>query len=216
MNSSFPNSNLRSFISKLQKELENPLPGLDAKLKMAPDMRQIEKHLVPREDARLGAVLILFFEKNGNVYFPLIQRPEYDGVHSGQVAFPGGKWEPSDESLIKTALRETEEEIGVDQGQITHIGELSDHYISASNFLVKPVLGYIDEKPTFIPDNKEVTQVLEIGWNRASDERVVGQTSVHVTSQLRISTPYYDLHNKIVWGATAMILSELISIMNRR
>src|SRR5690606_7635378 len=148
-------------IGLLKDRLLAPLPGKDAHLKMSPkpvDLRRFE--LPIRADIRKSGVLILFYAEGSNIYFPLIKRPEYPGFHSGQIAFPGGKMEIGDENIVQTALREAEEEIGIDRKQVKVLGQLSDLYIPTSNFLVSPIVGFIESKPALVGDPHEVARIL--------------------------------------------------------
>ena len=205
---------LKEFSALLQHRLMLPLPGRDAQLRMAHAERKINlaRYKIP-QDAKWGSVLILFFEEENKIKFPLILRPEYDGVHSGQVGFPGGKFEMADENLVTTALRETSEEIGVASNDVDMLGKLTELYIPPSNFLVHPHVGKISYRPAFFPDEKEVMKVIEISLDELMDERVVSEKEIKLSNGLRIISPYFDLQGHAVWGATAMILSELKVIL---
>ncbi len=196
----------------------SPLPGMEAHRRALPVARADSRlRLKPTEDARLGGVMILFFPgAGGEAYFPLIQRPEYPGAHGGQISLPGGKYEEGDDTITDTALRETHEEIGVSPEGIQVIGHLSEIYIHASNFRVTPVVGVLQEKPEFRREPLEVDEILEIQLSQLMD------TSFHKAKDIRVrgmhlpDTPYYDLQERVVWGATAMILSELYHILEAR
>jgi 8-oxo-dGTP pyrophosphatase MutT (NUDIX family) len=201
---------LKDFGALLHHRLSLPLPGRDAQLRMAHAERKINlaRYKIP-QDAKWGSVLILFFEEEGSIKFPLILRPEYDGVHSGQVGFPGGKFEPPDETLVATALRESNEEIGVVAKDVEVLGKLTELYIPPSNFLVHPHVGKIDYRPAFFPDEKEVMKVIEVSLDELMNEKIVGEKEIKLSNGLRIVSPYFGLQGHAVWGATAMILSEL-------
>jgi 8-oxo-dGTP pyrophosphatase MutT (NUDIX family) len=145
-------------------------------------------------------------------HFALIQRPTYDGVHSGQVALPGGKQEEG-ESLQTTALRETHEEIGIASQQVKIIGELTQIYVAPSKFFITPFIGLYDRRPEFVIDNYEVEEVLEVEFCRLLAKDVIKETEVTVRAgtigTAQVTAPYFDLNEKVVWGATAAILSEL-------
>jgi len=104
-----------------------------------------------------GSVLILLYEDEGKIKFPLTKRPEYLGAHAGQISLPGGKAEPG-ENYIQTALREGEEEIGVHSNELKVIGRLSDFFVIPSNFLIVPVVAYSLTKPKFVPQESEVVK----------------------------------------------------------
>ncbi len=162
---------------------------------------------------RPGGVLILLYEDDGEVKFPLIQRPNYNGVHGGQVSFPGGKQEESDQDTFHTAVRETEEEIGVPANRIEVIGNLTEFFVGASNNLVLPVLGYYQQKPKFIPDRYEVSEVVEAKVEQLLDDRLVKNKIITVRESIQLDSPYFDIGGKVVWGATAMMLSEFKDIL---
>lgn len=202
-----------SFIELLRKRLKEPLPGREAQIKMAPkpiDERRFKEN--PIRPPRLGGVMVLLYPDEQGIHIPLMKRPEYDGAHSGQVSFPGGKLENVDTDLIDTALRETHEEIGVPKEQIEVIGNLSELFIIASNFKVLPTVGVIREKPNFIPDPIEVADVLPMAINALNDY------SIRSVKEMRfppytIFSPYFDVRGEVVWGATAMMLSELAELV---
>ena len=109
--------------------------------------------------ARPGSVLILLYEADGEIKFPLIKRPDYAGTHGGQVSLPGGKTEPGEDS-IQTALRETHEEIGIAGHDVEVLGRLSEFHVIPSNYMITPVVGTIRKNPVFIPDPFEVARIL--------------------------------------------------------
>lgn len=161
---------------------------------------------------RLGSVLILFYEDDGNIYFPLIKRPEYNGTHSGQVSLPGGKTEPG-ESYIETALRETFEEIGVGSEGVKIMGRLSEFHVLPSNYLITPVIATISSIPSFVPDPFEVARVIRASLDDLLDEKASKQKQITVAGIYTLDAPHFEIEQEIVWGATAMILNELREIL---
>lgn len=203
------------FVQQLKAELTN-LPGEAAQYLMSGNYRmppEETKHY--HANARLGAVLILFFPVNDDIFVPLIQRPVYEGVHSGQVAFPGGKKEDSDQDLLETALRETKEEIGVDPSIVEVLGPLTQLYIPPSNFLVTPVVGVSRYKPSMTPDEREVHDILEVDIELLKDDTIAGVKTIKARPGIEFESPYYDVYGRTVWGATAMMISELREILKR-
>lgn len=202
------------FIERLRKRLQQPLPGEEHQFLMAPLHRERMRDLpVHALDPRKSAVLILLFPQDDKVRTVLIERPVYDGVHSGQVAFPGGKFDPGDAELVNTALRETFEEIGVPGNEITVIGRLTDLYINPSNFLVSPFIGYMKRVPEFVPDAREVNKVITIDLDLLKDTSIKGMKTITHSSGFKLKTPYYEVEGLTVWGATAMIISELNTVL---
>ncbi len=157
-----------------------------------------------------SAVLLLFYPSDdGIIKFPLIQRSTYNGAHSGQISLPGGKQEENDADLIYTALRETHEEIGVAPGSVEIGGCLTDLYIAVSNFIVTPVIGFAEKKPVFSIDPSEVEAVFETDLSVLFNPSCRKHGTVLAGGKYEIQTPYFEIDNKIIWGATAMMLSEL-------
>jgi 8-oxo-dGTP pyrophosphatase MutT (NUDIX family) len=202
---------------RLKKLLKEELPGEYAHSMMMPTVRddRLKKPSVDLMPIK-SAVLILFYpDEHGHVKFPLIQRPAYNGAHGSQVSLPGGKEESQDESLIHTALREAQEEIGIDPSLVEIIGNLSDLFIWVSNFLVTPVIGITNQKPHFAKDDIEVDAIIEADLFDIIDPSKRRDGTIVARGKYRIQTPYFEIDNRIVWGATAMMLSELSIIIGK-
>lgn len=205
---------MESLINFLKIALSAELPGQDAQAIMMPTLSDKSRFsLAAKKDARAGGVMILFYQKDDSLHFPLIQRPDYDGVHAKQMSFPGGKKDPNDETLIITALRETEEEIGVNHDKIEIIGVLTELYIIASNFNVLPAIGLLKKPPEFLADEHEVDEIIEVKLADLMDDEKQKEMPLTILQGITINAPYFDLNDKVVWGATAMILSELKQIL---
>ena len=204
--------NFVDFIAWTAQKLKEPLPGEIAQLKLEPSTRR-SYDLDPKLlSPKLSSVLILFFPEGDKTKLTLIQRPEYDGVHGGQIAFPGGKMEEIDKSLMNTALRECYEEIGVEPDKIKIIGKLSQLYIPPSNYLVEPFVGYTDIKPDFCADPDEVSEILFIDLDELLNESSFQHKEINIR-HLRTKVPCYFINEKIIWGATSMILSEFLEVI---
>ena len=201
-----------NFINDVTKKFQAPLPGEKAHAGMAVNstLRLLAR---PNARTRKSAVLILFYPHKGEVYLPLILRPAYDGVHSGQMAFPGGRYEPTDEDLLRTAKREAQEEIGLRLNDVRVLGVLSELFIPPSNFFVLPVVAYLPYRPDFFPDPREVEKVIEVPYREIRDKNIVGQSEVEVRGK-SFQAPHYLIQNYKVWGATAMMISELLTLMD--
>ena len=200
-----------SFIENLAIKLNRPLPGAEAQGKMAPKNRNylnINHNSLPQQ----SAVMLLLYPKNEELYIAYFKRPEYNGPHSGQIAFPGGKAEPFDSSLQETAIRETEEEFGISRQKIDILGSLTKLYIPISNLEVTPFVGYILEPPEFIPNKKEVSYIIEIPIKKLTNNSFKTTKTKH-RHNLDIETPMYIFGNEEIWGATAMITSEFEEII---
>ena len=198
------------FIEQLKKRFQNPLPGEDAQFLMAPYARQhMPKTPSEKYKPQKSAVLILLFPVGDKIHTLLIQRPVYDGVHSGQAALPGGKFEERDRDLEETALRETFEEVGVPSQDIEIIGKLTDIYIGPSNFLVSPFIGFINKHPDFVVDAFEVQKIITVDLLSLNDPGIKCEKIIIHSSGKKINAPCYEIGDLTVWGATAMIISEL-------
>ncbi len=200
---------IKAFAESIAHLLKQPLPGAAAHQIMAPVTRQVQQfEITDYPDARIGCVMLLFYPKGDDIFLVMIKRPDYDGVHGGQVSFPGGKIEQDDVDEAYAALRETEEEIGVQSNLIKVLGQLSSVYIPPSNFFVFPFIGYMDLRPEFFPDATEVASIIEMPISvLLADEN---KSTVLITRpEITFEAPCYIVEGHSVWGATAIILSEL-------
>ena len=202
---------LRTFLSLKTNLIEIPLPGLDAHSLLAPsyrisDLKKINYNIV---NSKIAAVLILLFPSpNGQLNLVLIERSKYPGIHSGQISFPGGKYENQDNELWETALREANEEIGIQKADIKYVMSLSNIFIPPSNFLVTPFLSYSISNLTFIPHKSEVSKIIELPVNDLLKIKV-SQKRLKTMFKESVEVPCFNYNQNIIWGATSMILSEL-------
>jgi 8-oxo-dGTP pyrophosphatase MutT (NUDIX family) len=201
-----------SFTTQLTEKLKFPLPGETAHQVMQASTK-LRLTFKPNARTRKSAVLVLFYPHQNDIYFPLILRPAYDGVHSGQVAFPGGRYEPSDEDLIRTALREAQEEIGLRLTDVKILGILTELFIPASNFYVLPVIAAMPYRPDFYPDPREVEDIFEIKLEEISNSDIIGSSDIQVRGE-QVHAPHYMVQGYKIWGATAMMISELLAVLN--
>jgi len=206
---------MHDFITGLKSELLKGLPGTDVQWQMASsDRMRINFPRVPGKDAREAAVLVLMFREEGSIHTILMQRPEYDGVHGGQISFPGGKKETSDKDLIQTALREAKEETGIDPDSIVVVGNLTPLFIPVSNMLVTPVIGWTDKKPCFTPHPEEVVFLIDCCLDSFFDPSIIKTRPFEIRGEV-LNVKYFDYKENVIWGATAMILHELLVIIKR-
>ena len=194
-------------ISLLNHYTKENLKGKIAHLEIAPFRSKYPnlKSSLPK----IAAVLVLLYPVNNETHFVLIERTTYKGKHSGQISFPGGKQEKGDASIIATALREAQEETNIYFEDLEIIGELSKIFIPPSNFEVTPILAISKKRPNFIPNKREVVNILEVTIKDLLKPETIKKTKIDVDIGKILNTPYFDLNSKIVWGATAMILNEL-------
>jgi 8-oxo-dGTP pyrophosphatase MutT (NUDIX family) len=197
-------------------ELCEPLPGWEAQVSMTSrSPERIKDHIRMPPDPKKAGVLIPLFPYEDEAGIIFMKRPEYEGVHSGQISFPGGRVEPTDLTLTDTALRETEEELGIEQSMLFTIGELTNLYIPPSNFLVTPIVGYLVARPDYTPDPAEVDRVIEIKLSDLLDEGNRQTTELRVRNGTRFNVPGYVVDGHTIWGATAMILSEFLEVARK-
>ncbi len=208
------NSYINQFIATLSKALKEGLPGSKAQEKMSPSIRNHSNENTNPSLARDSSVLILFYQKGDQIYFPLIKRSSGEHKHSGQISLPGGKFELTDKNLIHTAIRETEEELGLHRDKIHIIGAITGLYIPISNFQVQPIIAYYDGTPLFKADPFEVNQIIETNIQDLFKPDNKYEETIHENG-FNIKTPYYKVKGHKLWGATAMITSELEELLCR-
>lgn len=206
--------NFSTFKGKIAQLKTLDLGGLEAQFIMAPKIRkEFSKETIKKANPQKAGVLVLFFpDKKNETHFLLTKRATYNGNHSAQISFPGGKEEKSDASIIETALREANEEVGIIRENVKLIRNITENYIPPSNFLVTPILGYINKTPEFTT-NYEVDEIILVSLKDLLD--VNNQTSIKMTTSYmkNIEVPCFNFNDTIVWGATAMILSEIKELL---
>jgi 8-oxo-dGTP pyrophosphatase MutT (NUDIX family) len=156
----------------------------------------------------------LLYPVDGSVYTVFMQRHDYVGVHGGQISFPGGKKEPADENVIQTAIREACEETGVKREEINVIGTLTPLFIPVSNMIVTPVVGWINKTPVFNYKPEEVVYLIEADIKILLDPSIVKTKPFEINGQ-SLDIKYFDYEGHVIWGATAMILHELLIILRK-
>jgi 8-oxo-dGTP pyrophosphatase MutT (NUDIX family) len=201
------------FLKNVPKIQNIPLPAQESHLKMAPMERARMLNLwdYSQLNPKKAGVMALFYPRGSQTYLILIKRTPR-GIHSSQVALPGGKFEKTDTGLQHTAVRETFEEIGIEQNKIQVVRGMSEIYVPPSNFLVYPFIGHLDFEPTFIRQEEEVAEIIEIPLNDFLNLEVHTHNIKASYSEFP-GVPSYIINNNIVWGATAMILSELKDVL---
>jgi 8-oxo-dGTP pyrophosphatase MutT (NUDIX family) len=205
-----------SFIQSLKNVLQNnPLPGQDAQYIMAAEnIRNKKIDLDSLKEYKKSAVCLLLYEKNKEPYFVLIKRPDTHRHHAGQIALPGGSCEPT-ESYEQTALRELYEETGISITEKNILGNLTPLYIPVSNFYIQPVVAYLENEPNFKSDPIEVVHLIEQSFFEITNGDIVSETMVNLTRGMKIKAPYFNIQGEVLWGATAMLLSEMKEIVKQ-
>jgi 8-oxo-dGTP pyrophosphatase MutT (NUDIX family) len=205
----------QEFLEYVPKLMTAELPAEVSHIKMAPLERieSLKNFDIGLKTPKIAAVMMLFYPKNGITHLVLIVRNSYKGVHSAQIAFPGGKYEPQDEIFENTALRETHEEVGIHPNSMEIIKTFTPMYIPPSDFMVHPFLGISKEEIVFIPDPTEVANIIELPLTVFLSDAIVTDAKLTTSYANDIYVPAFKIEEHIVWGATAMMLSELKDVL---
>lgn len=199
----------------LKESLLN-LPGEEAHREMFPMRTVSSEALKTAKNYRLSGVLALIYPHENRHQIILTERQDYEGNHSSQMSFPGGKIEHSDKNSLDAALRETYEEIGVMPNQVEVLGKLTDVYIPVSNFLVHPYVGYLQMAPSYTINEREVKQIVTFDLTELSktENRIITEIKTGTGIKLK-NIPAFYISEKIIWGATALMLNELKFVLQR-
>lgn len=208
-------SEFKSKVTNLEKI---DLPGEEAHFKLAPVLRiaELSNLDIDSQNPNEAGVLAVFYpNRHGNTFLVLILRKTYKGVHSNQVGFPGGRVEPLDEDLEQTALRETEEEVGIPRNDVKVLKKLTRLYIPPSNFWVHPYVGLLEKTPSLVMQEDEVEEIIEVDLEHFLDENNMITEVLSTSYAENIEVPAFKLNGHVVWGATAMMLSELKDLLRK-
>ena len=202
-------------LALVQRALQGPLPGAEAQLRMATRPRTAAPDFGHSGPPRQAAVLILLYPQEERLWLPLTRRTEQVATHKGQISFPGGAKEASDRSLWETALREAREEIGLDSAQpVQCLGMLSHLYIPASNFDIQPFVALTTHRPLFRIDATEVAALIELPLAALLDPTIKREETWFWRDR-NMQVPFYAWDGHVIWGATAMMLSEFETLLAR-
>lgn len=200
-------------IQSIETRLHQTLPGIDAQKRMMPKIHDADRKYFSNLSLRKAAVLITLFPYKNSIATLFIERTQDASPHSGQIAFPGGKYEDSDNTQIYTALREAEEEVGIDSKLVKVLGALTPVEIPISGYSVLPVVGYLQNEPKIIASPNEVKSYYKTSIIDLFNPNNKKFGKIQVRNQI-ITSHYYGLQDTLIWGATAMVLSEFEELMS--
>ena len=204
------------WLHRLRSRLAQPLPGLTAQLRLAPNPRTGWDPLKFPEGARAAAALLLVYPHDQELHLALTVRGSGLRNHTGQVSLPGGRVDEG-ESFEAAALREAQEEIGVEPRIVELLGRLTPLHIPVSGYILNPVIGFTAMRPAFQRAEWEVARIIETPVSVLADPRVVKRETRTRTvngQSIDVDVPFYDIDGEKVWGATAMVLSEFSALVH--
>jgi len=199
----------------LKHALLGELPGSNAHSKMLPPGRRLKQLEHELSSVKLSSVLVLLFPDKDKIYTCLTRRPSTMKYHPGQISFPGGKVEKDDASAEMAALREAQEEVGIDPSQIEILGQLSDFYLEISRFSIQPFLAWTDNRPEFTVNTDEVEELILFPVSDFVENEIIQETELQTMTGI-LPIKYFPYNGQVIWGATAMILAELMEIMRKQ
>lgn len=203
-------------IEKITQQLATELPGRLAQFEMTNIKRQMD-YVVPDDARKAGVMLLLYPNETQQIQVVFMVRTSKNAndPHSGQVSFPGGKLEKSDDSMLACALRETEEEFGIPSSAIQVLGKLTPLYIPISNFDVHPFVGFLAKAPNFVLQESEVKSVIQLPIEHFLSPSQKGKTDITVHQFTMNNVPYFNANGIKIWGATSMILNEFLAVWQK-
>jgi 8-oxo-dGTP pyrophosphatase MutT (NUDIX family) len=208
----YKNPQFLETMHSLEEKLSGPKPGLIAQLGMTPNPRPGHQVYYEVEDTSLKAgVLVLFYPREGKLHLVFTRRTDNVDFHKGQISFPGGRLEAG-EALEQAALREAQEELEVDPGSIRILGMLTPLYIPPSNYCIYPVVALAESRPDFQPSQIEVAEVIEIPLAHLLNPQNIRREMWNIRSA-DVEVPFYAFGEHKIWGATAMVLAELLEMI---
>jgi 8-oxo-dGTP pyrophosphatase MutT (NUDIX family) len=209
MNRSPVDLDLRS----LEQRLQGEKPGLQSQLKMVPYPRPGDKTYQEAGDTCLrAAVLVLIYPRDDGFYLVLTRRTSQVAHHQAQISFPGGQMD-KDESSVETALREAAEELHIAPAEVRVLGELTPLYIPPSNYCIYPVVTVAKRRPDFRPSPHEVAEVIEVPLAHLLDIKNI-KREIWPLRGMNVKVPFYFFGGHKIWGATAMVLAELLDLIH--
>ncbi len=197
---------------RIEARFAGSLPGSSSQMRMCPSpVPELRPYREAEPSARKAGVLVLLYDREGRPSLVLTRRTDNIIRHGGQVSFPGGELKEG-ETAEAAAVRETVEELGLDPGRIRVVGRLTPLWIPSSNYCVYPTVGFHFGRPEFQPQPGEVAEVLEVSLEGLRDPANTRLETIRVKGRA-YEAPCFDFHGNLVWGATAMILAELLDVL---
>jgi 8-oxo-dGTP pyrophosphatase MutT (NUDIX family) len=197
----------------LRLGLAAPLPGLEAQVRFAPQPRRGWRPGYSSEESRAAAGLMLLFPVDRDAHIVLTVRASHLPSHGGQVSLPGGAVEEG-ETIEQAALREAREEVGLDPSAVRLLGRLTPLHIPVSGFVLHPVVALMDWRPALRASDREVERILEVPLGDLADPARRLSRRVALEDRGEVDIPYIQVHGAELWGATAMVLSELFWVLD--
>lgn len=205
-------SGFEDFVREFKIVYERGLPGKSGQALMRPYVKFGKGIDLPfSSNSKKASVMALIRENDSLPHLLVIERTKSDSVHSGQLAFPGGRIEEG-ETLIEAAYRETYEEVGIDASDIELIGPLTDIYVLASRYLVYPFVGILKREVEYNKALQEVEHILEVPLSVFLDENNIKEKQIKSKMGFPLQAPYFDIESRVLWGATAMMIAELSAL----
>jgi 8-oxo-dGTP pyrophosphatase MutT (NUDIX family) len=207
-----PREETKTWLENLAQRLRGAKPGLSSQLKMVPDPRPGHKTYQDVGDScNKAGVLVLLYPWQDRLHVVLTRRTSSVAHHQAQISFPGGH-KDSHETVLETALRATEEELSIAPSSVRILGELTPLYIPPSNYCIYPVVAAAESRPDFRPSPREVAEVLEIPLDHLLDAQNIRREDWRLRD-LDVSVPFYFFQGHKIWGATAMVMAELLDLI---
>ncbi|PKR80123.1 coenzyme A pyrophosphatase [Brumimicrobium salinarum] len=205
-------------LTEIQKRLKLQLPGENAHIPMSPSGRGRSSEAIKNAiNYRKSAVALVIYENKSELKGVLTERSPYAGFHSGEICLPGGKKEEFDQDLVETAVRECVEETGLIHDHFSFMGELTPVFIPISNFSIQPYVFHYLETPVFTPNPREVAEIFTFPLTQLLEKNAIKKTNIEIYGNKTLNNiPYFDINNKVVWGATALILHEFKELLEKK
>ena len=204
---------IENLIPRIANRLDQALPGEEAFKLLSPI--PVKDYRLPQVDHTPAGVMSLIYPKQGQAHLLFMKRTSMhpNDKHAGQISFPGGKMDPDDADIQACATRECWEEVGIKSEQYQILGSLSELYVSVSNFLIHPFLGFANGPLNFNIETKEVSELIEFPLADLLDYKTLDKTEIQVRGFRMKDVPYFNLNGHVLWGATSMITSEIIQVL---